>query len=242
MLESKFSMTDFQEVSDAAKDLSDEQMSKDIAQAELDDMTESCAKDLDDDLYHARELTKEELERIDDLWGEKTAPDVEPYTARELTKEDLERIDELWNADNKEIDEQISDINCAETSEFSSRDIKTNNSLADMQETQSLEEKFAADVQSMSDVDLVKEQEKIKELSQMDDNDILKMEDIRTDCDDNHPFDDLMNTLSKEQLQLLRDGLANRDRDILDALGIPDDPDDPDDPHGPNVKKRVLKR
>lgn len=114
------------------------------------------------------------------------------------------------------------DINDSDTSDLddvSSSDIS------------SIEEQFAADVEAMSFEDISEEQARLDSLSQMDDMDIFAEYDAeQKEQYDPELFNSLTDGLSRESLEHLKEGLANRDPDVMDYFGLTDNDDGQDGP------------
>ena len=99
-------------------------------------------------------------------------------------------------------------------------DLNDTNDITSAEMT-SLEEDFAADVEAMSFDDLSNEQERIESLSQMNDMDIFAEYDAeQKEQYDPEVFDALTDGLSKDALLHLKEGLANRDPNVMDYFGI----------------------
>lgn len=93
--------------------------------------------------------------------------------------------------------------------------------------SQSLEERFAAEVDAMSLDDLCKEHERIASLSEMDDLDVFaEFDNTQKAKYDPELFAALTDGLSKESLKQLRNGLAAGDPDTYEYFGLNGETDD----------------
>ena len=150
--------------------------------------------DLDEASYHATKMSLEEVQRIDDLWKEPedVDTDIEPYRAKALS-------------DNN-------DLQC---------DINEESQLTDIGSSESLEDRFASDIEAMSFDDLKAEQERLDRLSQMNDMDIFAEYDAEQKPKyDPALFDSLTDGLSREALEHLKEGLASGDQAVYDYFGL----------------------
>ena len=183
---------------------SDEEISLEIENSDLDNSDKA-----DDGLYHASRMSEDEVDRIDDIWAQDAAADVEPYCAmkNDVTVEAdvVEPYKAAKNADGLDLESDLT-----ETTD-----------LGQAQTVESFEEQFAAEIDAMSLDDLVAERERLERLSSMNDLDIFAEFDKRQSIEyDPDLFDTLTKNLSSEQLSQLRDGLSSRDPVVLDYFGL----------------------
>lgn len=138
-------------------------------------------------------------------------PDDDFYHAGHMSDEEVKRIDEMWDEGKDYSDvEPYKAVSSGELSDI--EDV----ALTD-------EEKFAAQIESMSLDDLQTERDRLEELSKMSDMDIFSDYDKQTSEDGLEQFDTAIESLSLEQLADLRDNLEMRDPATLEYFGIEDE-------------------
>lgn len=192
--------SDVQEVVDGAMEVNNEELS-------------------DNESYKATHMTEEEMQAIDALWQAEKHEDIEPYKATHLTEEQMKQTDEIWDEKN------AGDIPAPykATRLDSIDDVSTavdGDSVFDIG-SQSLEERFAAEVDAMSLDDLSKEHERIASLSEMDDLDIFaEFDNSQREKYDPELFAALTEGLPKESLEQLRNGLATGNPDTYEYFGL----------------------
>lgn len=172
----------------------------------------------DDGLYHASKLSEDNLERIDKLWSDDSSDsDAEPYIASEITAEEVEQIDEFV---------ERSDVEPyrAHTLDLEGQD------LDDVTDSLSSEDLFAQQIEAMSLDELREERERIERLSQMSDIDIFAEYDLQLKGATEGSASDMMDDPSGQELETLRDGLENKDHDLMESIKIDDTDDDDDTP------------
>ena len=173
----------------------------------------------DSESYKATHMTEEEMQAIDALWQAEKHEDIEPYKATHLTEEQMKQTDEIWDEKN------AGDIPAPykATRLDSIDDVSTavdGDSVFDIG-SQSLEERFAAEVDAMSLDDLSKERDRIASLSEMDDLDIFaEFDNTQKEKYDPELFAALTDGLPKESLEQLRNGLATGDPDTYEYFGL----------------------
>lgn len=175
--------------------------------------SENEIDELDDDVYRATRMSQDEIERIDELWksDNKEALDIEPYRATKNVDNDEIGFTEPYRAFSS------SDIWEGGIDSSESFDVLGCESL------DSLEEKFASEIEKMSFDDLVYERERLDELSQMSDMDIFTAYDLEQKGKyDSELFDELTNGVSKEALEYLKEGLINGTEEVRDYFQLND--------------------
>ncbi len=179
-------------------------------EVETDDIP--ATDELDDGLYHATRMSEEEVSRIDEMWDEtsKKGPIVEPYQAtRHSDMEQVEEVKEPYKA------RRISD------SSDVSGELSDQSDVVGVEMPSSLEEQFAAEIESMSFDDLSAEQARLDSLSQMDDMDIFAEYDAAPKSKyDPELFAALTDGLPRETLEHLKEGLATGDPEVYDYFGL----------------------
>lgn len=230
MFDSDFDSTDMS-VSDCADtpDNDDvEFLDTSDVQEVVDSVVEVNSEELsDNESYKATHMTEEEMQAIDALWQAEKHEDIEPYKATHLTEEQMKQTDEIWDEKN------AGDIPAPykATRLDSIDDVSTavdGDSVFDIG-SQSLEERFAAEVDAMSLDDLSKEHERIASLSEMDDLDIFaEFDNTQKEKYDPELFATLTDGLPKESLEQLRNGLKNRDSNVMEYFGLSTDKEDTD--------------
>lgn len=195
-------------------------------QEDVDSVKEANIDELsDDESYKATHMTEEEMQAIDALWHVEKHEDIEPYKATHLTEEQMKQTDEIWDEKN------AGDIPAPykATRLDSIDDVSTaidGDSVFDFG-SQSLEERFAAEVDAMSLDDLSKEHERIASLSEMDDLDIFaEFDNAQKEKYDPELFAALTDGLPRESLEQLRNGLATGDPDTYEYFGLNGEVDD----------------
>ena len=186
--------------------------SDDVEFLDTSDTNDESCVDLDDGFYHADHMSAEEVERIDDIWND--TPDfssnVEPYKA----SSNAELLAE------SDIVEPYHATRIADTKEFAG-DLADAGEVEDTFSAKSLEEQFASDVDAMSFDDLRAEQDRLDQLSQMDDLDIFAAYDMEQRGKyDPELFSTLTDGLPRETLEQLKEGLANGNPDVYDYFGL----------------------
>ena len=228
MFDSDFDSTDMN-VSDCADtpDNDDvEVLDTSDVQEVVDSVVEVNNEELsDNESYKATHMTEEEMQAIDALWQAEKHEDIEPYKATHLTEEQMKQTDELWDEKNAgdipapykatrldPIDDVSTAVDGDSVFDFGS---------------QSLEERFAAEVDAMSLDDLSKEHERIASLSEMDDLDIFaEFDNTQKEKYDPELFAALTDGLPRESLEQLRNGLATGDPDTYEYFGLNGDSGD----------------
>lgn len=187
----------------------------DIEFLDTSDMESDVDVEVDDGFYHATHMSAEEVERIDEMWSDKAdiPSDNEPYRASR-NSESLVDTDVI---------EPYRATRQSDTQDFAS-DLDASGDTNDLLSPLSLEEQFASDVESMSFDDLRVEQERLDQLSQMEDLDIF----ASYDAAQNGKYDpELMTALTdglpRETLEYLKAGLATGDPDVYDYFGLGND-------------------
>lgn len=196
-------------------DANDVQDSDDIEFLDTSDTENDVDVEVDDGFYHATHMSAEEVERIDEMWSDEAdiPPDNEPYRASRNSESLLDTdVIEPYRATRQ-----------SDTQDFAS-DLDSSGDTNDLLSPLSLEEQFASDVESMSFDDLRVEQERLDQLSQMDDLDIF----ASYDAAQNGKYDpELMSALTdglpRETLEHLKAGLATGDPDVYDYFGLGND-------------------
>ena len=222
MFDSDFDSTDMS-VSDCADTLDNDDVefldTSDVQEV-VDSVVEVNSEELsDNESYKATHMTEEEMQAIDALWQAEKHEDIEPYKATHLTEEQMRQTDEIWDEKN------AGDIPAPykATRLDSIDDVSTavdGDSVFDFG-SQSLEERFAAEVDAMSLDDLSKEHERIASLSEMDDLDIFaEFDNTQKEKYDPELFAALTDGLPKESLEQLRNGLATGDPDTYEYFGL----------------------
>lgn len=177
--------------------------------------------ELDDGLYHATRMSEEEVSRIDELLDEtdKKDPDVEPYRAvRNSDMEQVEEVKEPYRATKR-----------SDSSDLSG-DLSAQSDVAGVEMPSSLEDQFAAEIESMSFDDLSAEQARLDSLSQMEDMDIFAEYDASQKAQiDPELFSTLTDGLPRETLEHLKEGLATGDPEVYDYFGLNGSEDDGND-------------
>lgn len=158
-------------------------------------------------------MSPDTVAEIDNLWRDTFDRKVEPYKATKYTDDaiDIEAV-EPYRATRQ-----------SDTQDFAS-DLDASGDTNDLLSPLSLEEQFAFDVEAMSFDDLQVEQERLDQLSQMDDLDIF----ASYDAAQNGKYDpELMSALTdglpRETLEHLKAGLATGDPDVYDYFGLGND-------------------
>lgn len=150
--------------------------------------------------------------------------DSETYKANRMTEEQVQEIDALWNSEQHDDVEPYKATHLDPIDDVSS--IGDDDSVFDFS-SQSLEERFAAEVDAMSLDDLSKEHERIAFLSGMDDLDIFaEFDNTQKEKYDPELFVALTDGLSKKSLEQLRNGLADGDPDTYEYFGLNGETDD----------------
>lgn len=142
------------------------------------------------------------------------------YHAERMSEEEVQRIDDLWDDDSREFREvepykAISQSEMADTG----NDVLT------------IEERFSNEIDAMSLDELQAERDRIEAIAQMNDMDIF------AEYDQQQQANDLIGSMSKEQLLDLKDSVEAHDPQTLDFFGI--DSDDTADALKPSLKKRL---
>lgn len=200
--------------------------SGDIVDAEMQDDIRSdnvesseMGSDSSDNMYHASRMSQEEIDRIDDLWQKDTSnAEVEPYHAEPLSVSEISDSVEPYHATGSTDTGDISD------------EIGSRSEYGDIPQVESIEDSFASQVESMSFDDLQLEQSRLDQLSQMDDMDIF------AEYDSNHgrgfsseQFHEMIDSMDRDSLQQLRDGLSDGNPDVYKQLGLREDDDSSSD-------------
>lgn len=157
------------------------------------------------------ELSDTSEEITEDITDAADAPYDGFYHAERMSDEEVARIDELWD-DSKDYSdvEPYKAISSGELTDV--EDV----ALTD-------EEKFAAEIESMSLDDLQAERERLVALSEMSDMDIFADYDEQVSGTGLEKLDAAMEGMSVEQLADLRDSLEARDPDTLEFFGVEDE-------------------
>lgn len=142
------------------------------------------------------------------------------YHAERMSEEEVQRIDDLWDDDSREFREvepykAISQSEMADTG----NDVLT------------IEERFSNEIDAMSLDELQAERDRIEAIAQMNDMDIF------AEYDQQQQANDLIGSMSKEQLLDLKDSVEAHDPQTLDFFGI--DSDDTADALKLSLKKRL---
>lgn len=200
------------QASDDVEFLDTSDLEEDVSDSMQDDAGENL-DDSDDGVYHATRLSEEELHQIDALWEDDKPVDTEPYQATH--RSDIDTIDDR------------EPYRATRNIDFSGEEISDEaDDLADGESTDSIADQFAKDVESMNFEDLEKEQERIDELSRMDDMDIFAQYDAdQRGKMDSELFDSLTDGLPKETLEHLKSGLESGDPEVYDYFGLNGDED-----------------
>ncbi len=194
-------------------DMSDAEMQNGI-QSEISGELE-MEPDSSDNVYHATRMAQEEVDRIDAMWQDSTGKaEIEPYRADPFIANEINDSVEPYQA-----------IRSTDTRDISD-EIGGHPEFRDFTGVESIEDAFASQVESMSFDDLQLEQSRLDQLSQMDDMDIF------AEYDSNHShgvsseqFHEIIDSLDRESLQQLKNGLANGEPDIYEQLGLMDEED-----------------
>ncbi len=171
------------------------------------DAFEIDINDIDDSIPDVSDSTPEELEDVEDALD--VSADDDYYHAEHMSDEEVARIDEMCNESKK-----YSDVEPYRA--FSSTDLPE---IEDYALTD--EEKFAAEIESMSLDELKAERDRLEELSKMDNLDFFP--EFNRQLSTKPELDEVIANLPIEQLADLRDKLESRDAETLDFLGIDDD-------------------
>ena len=180
-----------------------------------------ATNELDDGFYHATRMPEEEVSRIDEMWDEtgKKESDIDPYQATRLS--DM--------GQGEEVKEPYKATRRSESSDLSG-DLSASSDIAKVEMPSSLEEQFAAEIESMSFDVLSAEQARLDSLSQMDDMDIFAEYDAAQKSEyDPELFDALTDGLPRETLEHLKEGLATGDPEVYDYFGLNGGEDEGDD-------------
>lgn len=177
--------------------------------------------ELDDSHYRASSLSKEEVQQIDDLWKEDSkSTDVEPYQAERMSEDGVAKIEEFSK------DEAL------DTEPYHA--ISNNLDVA----AESDADHVSDEIKALSLDEIEARQEHLVKLESNADADIFKEYDANVNGSlTEEQYHDLVDGLPKEALEHLRDGLENRDKDVLDYFGLSSDDGNSDHP-----KELVLKR
>ena len=177
--------------------------------------------ELDDSHYRASSLSKEEVQQIDDLWKEDSkSTDVEPYQAERMSEDEVAKIEEFSK------DEVL------DTEPYHA--ISNNLDAAAESDT----DHFSDEIKALSLDEIEARQEHLVNLENNAEADIFKEYDGNVNGSlTEEQYHDLVDGLPKEALEHLRDGLENRDKDVLDYFGLSSDDGNSDHP-----KELVLKR
>lgn len=222
MFDSDFDSTDVQDTADMDSEVEFLDTS-DVINENADDVEENnefVSEEIDDGFYHATRMSEDEVARIDEMWedNDKSTKDIEPYQAIKNSDVIETDIKEPYRAT------WISDSNDMV------QDTLESNDVLGSETTLSLEEQFAADIESMSFDDLCAEQERLNELSQMDDLDIFEKYDIlQKEQYDSELFNELTDGLPRESLEYLKNGLATGNPDVYDYFGLTENDDGEND-------------
>lgn len=228
MFDSDFDSTDMS-VSDGGDTLDNDDiefLDTDDVQDTTDNIVEQQSDNLSDsETYKANRMTEEQVQEIDALWNSEQHDDVEPYQATHLTEEQMKQTDEIWEEKStKDIPEPYKATSLDPIDDVSTAG--NGDSVFDFG-SQSLEERFAAEVDAMSLDDLCKEHERIASLSEMDDLDVFsEFDNTQKAKYDPELFAALTDGLSKESLKQLRNGLAAGDPDTYEYFGLNGETDD----------------
>ena len=138
-------------------------------------------------------------------------PDDDFYHAEHMSDEEVKRIDEMWDESKDYSDvEPYKAISSGELSDI--EDV----ALTD-------EEKFAVQIESMSLDDLQAERDRLEKLSKMSDMDVFADYDEQISGDSLEQLDAVIEGMSTEQLEDLKDNLEMRDPETLEYFGIEDE-------------------
>lgn len=141
------------------------------------------------------------------------------YHAERMSEEEVQRIDDLWD-DSREFRE-VEPYKAISQSE-----------IADIgNDVLTIEERFSNEIDAMSLDELQAERDRIEAIAQMNDMDIF------AEYDQQQQANDLIGSMSKEQLLNLKDSVEAHDPQTLDFFGI--DSDDTADAPKLSLKKRL---
>ena len=189
----------------------------DMGDAELqDDIQSEISRELEvepdssDNVYHAARMSQEEVDRIDSLWQDSIGQsEIEPYHAEPFSVSEVNDSVEPYQA-----------IRSADTRDITD-EIGGHPEYGDFSGVESIEESFASQVESMSFDDLQLEQSRLDQLSQMDDMDIFAEYDSEHSSGvSSEQFQEIIDSMDRDSLQQLKDGLTNGDPDIYEQLGL----------------------
>ena len=169
--------------------------------------------DIDTDIPDSSDASADGIEEITDAVD---TPHDDFYHAERMTDEEVARIDDLWDES-----KDVSDVEPYKA--ISSGELSD---VGDVALTD--EEKFAAEIESMSLDDLQAERDRLEELSKMSDIDIFADYDEQASGGGMEQFDAAIEGLSTDQLTELRDRIEERDPEMLEFLGVEDDGADGD--------------
>ena len=140
--------------------------------------------------------------------------DDDHYHAERMSDEEVKRIDDMWD-DSKD---------CSDVEPYHAFRVDELSDVEDVAMTD--EEKFAAEIESMSLDELQEERHRLEELSKMSDLDIFAEYDDQMRESGLAELDAVMDDLSKDQLAELRDRLEAKDPETLEYFDISDDDTD----------------
>ena len=209
-----------------AGDMSDAELQYEI-QCDISEEVE-IEPDSSDNVYHATRMSQEEVDRIDAMWQENTGKsEIEPYHAEPSPASEINDAVEPYQA-----------IRSTETRDIP-HEIGGQSEYGDFTGIESIEDSFASQVESMSFEDLQLEQSRLDQLSQMDDMDIF------AEYDSDHGrgvsselFHEMIDSMDRDSLQHLRDGLADGNPEVYEQLGLREDEDSSNEGNGFTLSRR----
>lgn len=141
------------------------------------------------------------------------------YHAERMSEEEVQRIDDLWD-DSREF------------REVEPYKAISQSGMADIgNDVLTIEERFSNEIDAMSLDELQAERDRLEAIAQMNDMDIF------AEYDQQQQANDLIGSMSKEQLLDLKDSVEAHDPQTLDFFGI--DSDDTADAPKLSLKKRL---
>ena len=164
--------------------------------------------DMDTDIPDLSDVSAEGIEEITEAVD---TPDDDFYHAERMSDAEVARIDDLWD-ESKDVSD-VEPYKAISSGEISDVD---DVALTD-------EEKFAAEIESMSLDDLQAERDRLEELSKMSDMDIFADYDEQAGGNRLEQFDTAIEGMSTEQLADLRESLEARNPEVLEFFGIEDE-------------------
>lgn len=208
-------VSDIDDIS-GADDISD---SDDVEFLDPSDAESEFIDEVDsDDVYVATKMSDDEVLRIEEMWNdtEGVSEDIEPYEATRMSEDEISRIDAMYNG-TKDVEPYRATRN--------SMDIDVvDTDVAEVAASESLEEKFAAEMDALPDDELDTVQAHINVQNQMTEMGILaEYEAQEKEQYDKELFAKLTDDMPRETLEYMREGLAKGDPAVYEYFGLSSD-------------------